>query len=278
MPPEVQQAVERYRLNPDVLEILHHAKSGLWHVRSGERLLRWALADSSSAPHILRDAGMLAVLERHQLAAPQLLALDQNEAFVVSVQTLLMPTALCDVTEVGLEEAGWRSLGAYIRAYQDRLQLPDFSPEHPEQAWEEKLRSLERRGEVGPQDVRWLRHWRSLLPGEGKRVLTHGYVDPAWIVAHPSRQLVLGLTEWSIAEHREPGHDLLRIPAEALPHVLEGYGPGAAPRLLRAKLSELVQEARTTSQEVPLADQFDRFRAFLEPYRPTTRSALAQSL
>ncbi len=212
---------------------------------------------------------MLAVLERHQLAAPQLLALDQSEGFVVSVQTLLMPTALCDVTEVGLEEAGWRSLGAYIRAYQDRLQLPDFNPEHPEQAWEEELRSLERRGEVGPQDARWLRHWRSLLPCEGKRVLTHGYVHPAWIVAHPSRQLVLGLTEWSIAEHREPGHDLLWVPPEVVQHVLNGYGPNGLPRLLRAKLSQLVTSAQEphTTRPLSLADEFERFVHTLEPPR-----------
>lgn len=269
-PPKLAAVLERYGLDGPELEMEHHKSWGEWRVRSGERMLRWVGdVEARGSGYILKDATMLAVLERHQLVAPRLLVLEQSDDQVLSIQHLLMPGALQTVEEVGLEVEGWRSLGAYVRAFHERLRLPDFNRETPAQGWELDLQELEQRGEVTRQDARWLRHWHALLPRDTARVVTHGHVAPGWIVADPSRQLILALTDWGAAAHREPGHDLLWVPPEVVEHVLSGYGPDGLPRLLRAKLSQLVKAARgaETTPLLSLADEFERFVRLLEPRR-----------
>lgn len=231
---------------PQTIE--HFESGGEWRVRGGGRVLRWALVGARAADHITRDAGMLTTLEHHRIPAPKLLALDTaGTRQVVSVQHLLLPDARSGAEAGGLTERGWHALGAYLYALHER---GPRSPTVPEgQVGLGALRLLEGAGVLSAADNRWLRQWWGLLSSSVPLVLTHGYVAPNWVVADERGDLVLGLTDWGIAEMRLPGHDFLFLPEPALWTVLEGYGPTGLPLFLRAKLSRLVEDALNRLRE-----------------------------
>lgn len=187
---------------------------------------------------------MLATLEYHRIPAPRLLALDTTSSrHVMSVQHLLLPDARLDAEEVGLTERGWRGLGEYLYALHQRGPVPPMARVTAPAIWEAALSTLERAGEFTANDCRWLRRWWTSFPQNVPLALTHGYVTPSWVITDSQRDLVLGLTDWSIAEPRLPGHDFLFLPEPALWSVLEGYGLAGLPLFLQAKLSGLVEEA-----------------------------------
>ncbi|WP_019009561.1 hypothetical protein [Deinococcus aquatilis] len=256
MPDALTAALDRYRFGPPQ-HVEHIEKGGEWRVRSGDRVLRWSLTDALSADHIVRDARMLVTLEHHGIPAPHLLALDTTDPQqVVSVQHLLLPGARLDVEAAGLTERGWQALGAYLRALHDRGPVPPFQQAaSDETVWQEALRTLNEANRLTPTDRAWLQRWWTLLP-PAPLVLTHGFADPGWVVTDSQRELILGLTDWSVAQGRSAGHDFLRLPESALETVLEGYGPSGTGLFLRAKLLSLVQGAAQEGQTAACAEVF----------------------
>lgn len=244
IPDELSDVLDRFAFAPPET-IEHFKRAGEWRVRKGERILRWAAAEARSADHITRDAGMLATLEHHRIPAPKLLVLDAaGSRYVLSVQHLLLPEARWGDAGVGLTERGWHSLGAYLAALHERGPRSALGSASGGPVGLDSLSSLEEAGVLTASDRRWLRRWCDLLPPATPLVLTHGYVAPSWIVMDERGDLVLGLTDWSIAALRPPGHDFLYLPEPALWTVLEGYGPSGLHLFLWAKLGQLVEQAQ----------------------------------
>ncbi|GGK85599.1 phosphotransferase [Deinococcus radiotolerans] len=239
-------------------------RGGEWRVRQGDRILRWAPADRPLAEHIVRDAQLLSVLEHHHIPAPELLALDMSDsAQVVSVQDLRLPGAHTGLGATGLSEQGWRSLGGYLFALHERGPLSPTSRSMPPVNAERALALLRDRQVLDAAQVRWVRRWLSLVP-PAVPVLTHGMVTPSWVVTDDRGDLVLGLTDWSVAGPRLPGHDFLHLPEAARWTVLEGYGQTGFPRLLQVYLHQLLEAARDVAPEAVTGAALEQLHRLIE--------------
>ncbi|GHF63992.1 hypothetical protein HNQ07_004577 [Deinococcus metalli] len=244
---------------------LEHFKGGQeWRLRQGARVLRWAPADGNAAPHIQRDAAMLAVLEHFHVPAPRLLNLDAAQAdYVASVQHLLLPDALRFDEDHEVHESTWVALGRYLRA----LHASGITPRHtdapgPRPLDVSLLDELEAAGRLTAVERRWLASWFRLLPQAPRLVPTHGVVQSTWIITDPSQSVVLGLTDWSLAGLREPGADFLHLPDVAVPLVIQGYGSDGAGLLLVARLRQWLDLSVMADREVSTHDA-----GFREPGR-----------